>query len=260
MRLFKYFSLFLILALPAWGADFSTLADGGVHKVASVVDGDTVVLDNGKQVRLVGIQAPKLPLDRLNFKPWPLGDEAKAHLKSQILGQDVHLHLGTTAQDRHGRILAHVVRKSDGLWVQGDLLRRGLARVYTFPDNRKLGADMLALERQARKEGLGLWGLPYYAIRSAYTVRHDVGTFQVVEGKVFDVARVRKRIYLNFSADWRHDFTIQIDHKNEGLFTAQGIDLTQLKGKRVRVRGWVKQKNGPLIQLDHPERLEIIEP
>lgn len=257
MRLFTFVLVVLMTAVPAWAGP-EALRDGGTARVTSVVDGDTLVLNDGRRVRLVGLQAPKLPLGRANFKPWPLGLEAKALLESLAQGQDVQLRLGTTAKDRHGRMLAHLVRVSDGAWLQGALLAAGLARVYTFPDNRLLAAEMVALERQARADQIGLWALPYYAVRSADTVRFDVGTFQVVEDRVVDVAKVKKNIYLNFGADWRSDFTIKISTRLERLFTKADLDLLALKGQRVRVRGWIKDKNGPMIELDHPERLEII--
>ena len=47
-------------------------------KVVEVIDGDTVALDGGAQVRLVGLQAPKLPLGRPGFKTWPLAEAAAA--------------------------------------------------------------------------------------------------------------------------------------------------------------------------------------
>ena len=55
-----------------------------------VVDGDTVVLEDGRRVRLVGIQAPKLPLGRPGFERWPLADEAKHALESLVLGENRH--------------------------------------------------------------------------------------------------------------------------------------------------------------------------
>jgi len=257
MYMFKLICLLLVVTRPAWAGP-SALPDGGQARVTRVIDGDTIVLEDGRQVRLVGIQAPKLPLGRPDFKPWPLGKEAKARLQTLIKGQDVQLRLGTNPEDRHGRVLAHVVRVSDGLWLQGALLAAGLARVYTFPDNRILASEMLALERQARTDAIGLWALPYYAVRGADNVHHDIGSFQVVEDRVVDVAKVKKRIYLNFGADWRSDFTVKIKARYETLFQAAGVDLLALKGRRVRVRGWVKDQNGPMIELDHPERLEFI--
>ena len=73
-----------------------------------------LVLDDGRQVRLVGVQAPKLPLGRPGFKPWPLSRQSKALLERLVLNQTVELRLPTTAQDRHGR-----VRHPDGLGGHG---------------------------------------------------------------------------------------------------------------------------------------------
>lgn len=252
-----------LLSASAWAGGPSTPQDlpaGGEVVVQSVVDGDTVLLDDGRQVRLVGIQAPKLPLGRSNFPTWPLASEAKAHLQALVQGQRVALRLPPQAMDRHGRVLAHLVRVDDGMWVQGAMLAKGLARVYTFPDNRVLAAPMLALERQARADSTGIWGLPYYALRDGDNVRHDVGSFQIVEGRVVAAARIKKRIYLNFGADWRTDFTVKLATRDEKAFAQSGIDLLQLEGRRVRVRGWIKSENGAMIELDHPERLEVLNP
>jgi len=251
----------LMFALPTWAGGPGDLPDGGQARVVAVVDGDTVVLDDTRQVRLVGIQAPKLSLGRPHFTPWPLAEEAKTVLQQMVLGKTVELRLAPASEDRHGRVLAHVRVKEGtpggGVWLQAEMLKRGLARVYTFPDNRILANELLALERQARSDKLGIWGVAYYALRTLDNVRHDVGTFQIVEGRVLDTARVKKRIYLNFGADWRRDFTIKVNVQDASLFSDAGIDLVGLKGQRVRVRGWVKSQNGPMIELDHPERLEL---
>jgi len=247
----------LVPGLPARASGPDILADGGQARVAAVVDGDTVVLDDGREVRMVGIQAPKLPLGRPNFPTWPLGPEAKIALERMVLGRNVNVHLAPMPEDRHGRVLAHLTRSDDGLWLQGELLKQGLARVYTFPDNRVLAKELLGFERQARRDGVGIWALSYYDVRTAENVGRNIGTFQIVEGLVWDTAKVKKNIYLNFGADWRSDFTIKVKARREPLFRDAGIDLLGLKGKRVRVRGWVKSKNGPLIELDHPERLEL---
>ena len=66
------------------------LVEGETGLVASVVDGDTLVLDSGLEVRLVGMQAPKLPLGRPDFTAWPLAEEAKTALERMALGQAAH--------------------------------------------------------------------------------------------------------------------------------------------------------------------------
>src|SRR3546814_9669358 len=71
----------------------------------------------------------------------------------------------------------------EGVWVQGEMLRRGMARVYTFADNRALVAEMLALEREARAARRGIWGHPFYAVRRHDALDRHIGTFQLVEGR-----------------------------------------------------------------------------
>ena len=94
------------------------LQEGPTATVVEVVDGDTVVLDDGSQVRLVGIQTPKLALGRENFAEQPLAHEAKAALEEAVLNRQVTLAFDQTQMDRHGRWLAHLYR-DDGLWLQG---------------------------------------------------------------------------------------------------------------------------------------------
>lgn len=232
-------------------------------RVVGIVDGDTIVLgqpvEGAKEVRLVGIQAPKLPLGRRGFKTWPLADIARDALAVLLHRQDVTLQFTGPHMDRHRRLLAHVYR-SDGLWAQGEMLRSGLARVYTFADHRGLATEMYALEREARAAGRGIWAHPYYAIRQAAAIdREDIGTFQLIEGTVVDVSRVKKWIYINFGEDWRSDFTINVAAKLEPAFRDAGIDLMRLPGRHIRVRGWLNTYNGPTIEATHPEQLEILD-
>jgi hypothetical protein len=161
--------------------------------------------------------------------------------------------------DRHGRALAHLY-DSGGRWLQGEMLIRGLARVYSFADNRALVAEMLALEQAARDAGRGIWSEPYYRILDAGAIGPGIGGFQLVEGRVLDVALVRGRGYLNFGADWRTDFTLGLDAASLRRFAEAGVDLQSLEGRRVRARGWLRYFNGPMIEITHPEQIEVLSP
>ena len=248
---------FLVLLAGSAAAAPEALRPESWHEVTAVVDGDTLVLEGGREVRLVGLQAPKLPLGRRGFRAWPLADEAKAALEEIALGRRLGLAFTGRREDRHGRWLAHLER-ADGLWVQGMLLDRGLARVYSFADNRALVAEMLARERAARAAGLGIWAHPFYALRSPGTAAADIGSFQLVEGRVLAAAKVRGRVYLNFGPDWKTDFTISIAPKAWKLFAAEGIAPEDYRGRRLRVRGWLKSLNGPSIAASHPEQIEVL--
>ncbi len=193
MHRFVILLFLLIAAGPAWPAP---LTPGGSGRVAAIVDGDTLILDDGREVRLVGIQAPKLPLGRRNFKTWPLAARAKEALGALTLGKVLTLSYGGRRIDRYNRLLAHL-HDRDGRWIQGELLRGGMARVYSFADNRAVVAEMLTLEREARAARRGIWRNRFYRIRDAADSALDIGGFQLVEGRVHAVAPRRKRANTN---------------------------------------------------------------
>ena len=238
----------------------------GPFRPIEVIDGDTVLLDNGREVRFVGIQAPKLPLGRKNFRTWPLADEAKAAVEALLAGRRVFLHYGGRREDRHGRLLAHLVLEpSEGegtLWVQGQLLTAGMARVYSFFDNRSLVAEMLGLEEAARAAGAGIWSHPFYrpldAEALAEAPREHLGRFALVEGRVRSAAVVRGRGYLNFGRDWKRDFTASLAPRYRKAFESEGISIKSYEGLPVRIRGWLKSFNGPMIEITHPEQIEVL--
>lgn len=238
-----------------------------VATVTEIVDGDTLFIDvpfmDSREIRLVGIQSPKLPLGRSSFKAWPLAEEAKEFLSQLTLGKKVEISFGGRRMDRHGRLLAHLhVLTESGVrkWVQGEILLAGLARVYSFADNRSFVPELMALETSARRDRTGIWALLYYAVRNPDPVSLGklLGTFQLIEGRIVEATRVRGRTYLNFGSDWRSDFTVSIASKDTKKFKDSGVDLLALSGQSIRVRGWLDDRNGPMITLTHPEQLELL--
>lgn len=249
----------LLCATTVLAASPQTLENKGTAKTINVIDGDTITLDDGREIRLVGIQAPKIPLGRDGFKAWPLAEAAKKEMEKLSIGKSVTIYTGETPIDRHGRTLGHVmVNDNTNAWLQGEMLRRGLARVYTFNDNRALANEMLEIEKTARQNNIGIWAKPFYKIISDIEAADYVGTFQLIEGKVLSAQRVGTRVYLNFGPIWRTDFTILIEKDGLKMFAKSNIDPLSFQGKYVRVRGWIKNKNGPMIEASHPEQIENI--
>ena len=248
----------LAMVLVVAGADArAELKRAGSSTVRQVVDGDTVALEDGREVRLVGIQAPKLPLGRRGFRAWPLAAESKAALEKLALGKRVTLSFGGRRRDRHRRWLAHL-HLGDGTWIQGAMLTAGMARVYSFPDNRAVVGEMLKRERAARAARRGIWGHPYYRILDHRAAGRRVNAFQLVEGRILKIGRSRGRVFLNFGTDWKRDFTIVVERRWARQFPERGRGLVKLAGQRVRVRGWLKWRNGPMIAVTHPEQIEVL--
>ena len=243
----------LLAGLPAMARTVAPVESG---RVVEVTDGDTVTLAGGAEVRLVGIQAPKLALGRAGFRPWPLAEEAKAAVVALCLDRDATLGYVGQKIDRHGRLLAHLTC-APGTWVQGTMLTRGLARVYTFADNRARAAEMLALEAQARAAHRGIWSLPFYAVREARDTRLPTGSFQLVAGTVLDAAVVHGRAYLNFGPDRHTDFTVTVAPRDLDAFGG-AAGIAAYEGRRVRVRGWIARRDGPQVVATHPEQIEVL--
>lgn len=232
--------------------------DGVPRRVQAVVDGDTVILADQRRVRLTGIQAPELDPKRPDHV---FGREAKAALAALAEGREVELWRGGAAADRHGRTLAHL-RRTDGVWLQAEMLRRGMARVYTFPDARA-GADaLLGAEAEARRAKRGLWAIPFYAVREADDVERlarDADSFQIVRGEVVSAARPRDLLYLNFGRS-RGEFTVEIAPAQLKELALLGIDPRRLVGRMVEVRGWIQDREGPRLRLTHAEQLAVDPP
>lgn len=241
--------------------------------VARVLDGRTFVLGDGREVRLAAVEVPPLPLpDETGAAPGAA--VAKRALEALAGGDDVMLRRADAPTDRYGRVVAYayVERDGDELFVQGELIASGFARVGDQVGSRACAAELVRRESAARQAKLGLWADPYYQVLNAETpadVLAHRGRFALVEGKVVSVRESGSTIYVNFGRRWSEDFTVTISKRNRRNFTAAGLDVNGLAGRHVRVRGWVEERGGavgstgggnaggsPWIEADHPEQIE----
>lgn len=175
----------------------------------------------------------------------------------ELIGRQIIL--SWKGKDRYGCLLAHV-HLDDGRWLQQELVGLGLGRVRTRPDTRSRAQELLVSEEEARRNRRGLWSEGRYRIRDPQSVGAGLHSFQIVEGLVRGAARVRDRIYLNFGRDWRTDFTVSIGKGARQSFDAADLDPLDLEGQTIRVRGWIEDFNGPMIDATHPEQIEVIAP
>ncbi len=145
----------VLLLVPSAGAAKSRGEQ--LARIAYVVDGDTVALTNGARVRLVQIDTPEV-----YTAPECYGRQASAITKRLLPpGTLVNLYPepATDAVDRYGRLLRYVVRGSDGLNVNVQLVRLGAAAPYFYDHRRGRYASLLTrLALRARAMHIGLWG------------------------------------------------------------------------------------------------------
>lgn len=125
--------------------------------VVRAVDGDTLVLDGGEKLRLLGIDAPETERTRRKTGPECFGREASDRVRALTVGRRVRLEFepGET-RDRYGRTLAWV-RLEDGSLLNEALVRDGYARAYRRMPRSRLAA-FEAAEREAKSARRGLWG------------------------------------------------------------------------------------------------------
>jgi len=235
----------LSLAACGEGRRLDQLSAGERGRVTEVRSGDVLVLESGLVVRLVGLAAPRFGE--------PGAESSRAALQALAGGQTVALYYGGARRDAYGRALAQVRRTRDQRWVQGEMLRSGWARVWTFADNRALAAPMLADEARARAKSLGLWALPAYRVLLPAEIGPDAHGFQIVEGRVVKVTEGRSGTFLDFTPDLR-GFSVVIPPHNLATLRAADVSPQQMEGKLIRVRGIVGW--GGVMTVDHPEQIE----
>lgn len=242
------------------------LEPGPIRAVARILDSETIVLDDTREVRLVNALAPRPPdlaAAAEAIAAWEPATAARTALETLIAGRSVALAYAGRRTDRYGRLLAHV-RLADGddmAWIQGRLVAGGHARVYALPGSTACIAGLLALESEARRARRASWAHAAYQIRDATTPRELIrfrDTFQLVEGIARRVSDVRGQLYVNFGDDWRTDVTAHLAPS-----VRRGLDASrtpaELEGRRVRVRGWIEWRGGPFIDVYDAALLEVVE-
>jgi endonuclease YncB( thermonuclease family) len=217
--------------------------------VRHVLDGDSLVLADGRGLRLIGVNAPEMGRD--GAPDQPLARAARTLLAGLLEGQRVTLTYETERRDRYQRLLAHV-RLPDGRDPAEILLRQGLAWLVAIPPNVARAAPLAAVEAEARAAGRGVWGEPAYAPVPAERLGDADTGFRFVSGRVQALRAGRETYYLELAprvalaiprADWTRYFagTAGYDHPR------------QLIGRRVVARGWLAPgPRGLRLRAAHP--------
>ncbi|WP_210187060.1 thermonuclease family protein [Kaistia soli] len=225
-----------------------------------MIDGATLRLDDGLVVRLAGIAAPEPPL-AATPPAWPLAAASREALVRLALGKDVALEFPGADRDRYGRAVAVVTAEGAAGSLAEALLAEGLARVMPGDEASDCLSPLFATEREAREKRLGLWADPYYAIRAARdpALVDRADAYDLVEGRVVSVG-VRGRVaYLDFGRDWRTDFTAVVVEPAGEALAALGRAPVSLKGRQVRLRGWIERHDGPSLRVTNPAQLELLD-
>ncbi|MFB6116777.1 MAG: thermonuclease family protein [Candidatus Nanosalina sp.] len=155
-------ALYTAIDLPETGRNYQTT-------ISEVIDGDTLEVTGeiDTTVRLLGVDSAEIHSatnpeefnmkdtleNRECLKKW--GIKAKNYTKKKTGGRNISIHLDQKAERRgeYGRLLAYI--KFDNKTLNRQLIRKGLARVYTSSFTRL--QEYRKLEAYARKRNKGLW-------------------------------------------------------------------------------------------------------
>jgi endonuclease YncB( thermonuclease family) len=236
----------------------------GTAKVRAITDGRSFTLEDGREIRLAGIEVPLSPILGEAGPRAEAALAARTALETVLADQAVELRHTAASVDRYGRTiaLAYVMGDRARHSVAHEMLARGFARVSAHVGDRPCAEELWAQERAARQAKLGLWSEPYYVIVAADSgaeLAAERGRFTVAEGKVWSVRESTGTIYINFGRRWAEALTITISKRDESAFAAAGVVPKRLETRRIRARGWIEERSGPRIEATRPEQIEIVE-
>lgn len=249
MRIAPCLALCVFLGAPTLATAVECLPYGALNSghIRYVIDGDTVILDSGRHIRLIGLNAPEIGHHGASSDPF--ADAARTALKKRLIKADYRIQwsYGPQRHDRYGRTLAHLY--VHGIDAAKALLRAGLAAVIAIPPNIKRARCYSDAERTARRDERGIWAPDADVVRTA-TEPAGAG-FEIVTGPITQVKHKRSGTQLMLG----NHLQLWIPRADLHFFQRP---VKTLIGRKVLVRGWRYPFHGkPEIVVHHPIALTI---
>ena len=121
-----------------------------ITRVVEVIDGDTITIEGGYRVRYIGIDTPEIypGLEAYGQKAWQAN-------RKLVGNKPVRLERDISETDKYGRLLRYVY--VDGIFVNAELVRQGLAQVKAYPPDTKYQSYLEQMQTEAKLAGRGMW-------------------------------------------------------------------------------------------------------
>ena len=224
-----------------------------VVKINSVSDGDSLVLSDGRRLRLIHINTPEIHLKQ------PLAMEAKKALSELLQAKPVVMRIGVKPKDKHGRLLADLYLP-DGRSVTATMLSQGWGFLVVLAPNIDDAQCMLDASNEAKKKVLGVWSLSAYQAKSSKTLTSKHMGFQRIKGKLLSFQRSSDYWWL--SLEGSVVLRIELD---DWVFFDQNA-LSSSIGRDVLVSGWlvdrgkqeVSNRGRYMLLLSHSAQFEVL--
>jgi len=221
-------------------------------RVAWVYDGDTIRLEDGRKIRLVGINTPETGRGK---RPAQAGAEQAAQRLRQII--DAHdgqiaVRFGEDRYDRYDRMLAHLYTP-EGKSIGATLIREGHAAAITVPPNAWNADCYYSAEDTARKQKRGIWKTGTLGPSLSKELSRESRGFHIVRGRVIRVGHSRSATWLNLEGD----VALRIGEADKFYFPE--TDWDNMKDQVIEARGWIYTHKDQLrIKIRHPRTLRIL--
>ncbi|WP_157043513.1 thermonuclease family protein [Nitrobacter hamburgensis] len=220
----------------------------GAGVVSAVIDARTLRLDDGRDVRLAGVEV--------------VAEDSHDSLAAlaALIGRHVILRGERDDPDRYGRQSAFIYLDASASSVQSELLGRGEALASADVADKACAAELATAEAAARQTRRGTWASSV-VVKNADNpddILTRIGQFAVVEGKVLSVRQAGGTFYVNFGRRWTRDFAATISRRMMPSFEAAGVVPASFENRRVRVRGWVQRRGGPRIEVLRVGQIEVV--
>ncbi|MCC5796981.1 MAG: thermonuclease family protein [Methylophaga sp.] len=215
--------------------------------VKRVIDGDTVVLDDDRRVRLLGINTPEIANRYRDAEPG--GEAAKQWLEQRLADGVMFIEYDQTQLDQYGRLLAYCYNESGEMLNEG-LLRDGMAMMTILPPNMRHSEVFTELEQAAQRQQLGIWAMPEYQRNSVQIFKQSPPPrgWQRLLVRPVEIVEQRQSVLLRVN----DHFALRIADEHLPLFD----DLNNYLNQDWQVQGWLSRRQQSFfMQLRHPSAL-----
>ena len=240
----------VVVFRPALAADCPVDRVDEQVNIQQVFDGDTVELDDGRHIRLLGINAPEL--GHADRPSEPLAQQAREAL-SDLIGQaaSVGLRYESQRQDHYKRELAHLI--IDGrINAQQQLLEKGLVQAIAIPPNLWQQDCYQQSEDRAQHNGLGVWALDYFRPIDVGRQSPGRGGFRLLKGHIVHIGKTARSVWLDLAGG----MSLRIAREDWSSFPGQ--DWSRWQGRDIVARGWVYSNRGKWqLRIRHPQNIKI---
>lgn len=203
-----------------------------VAQVQRVIDGDTLRLVDGRNVRMIGLNTPETGKKGKTAEPFAEAARRRLQVLVDESAGQVTLRVGQQGKDRYGRTLANVYGR-DGANLEAQLLSEGLGYQVAVAPNVALVDCQRSAEQAARQARRGLWRDS--PVQPVARIGHS--GFAVVSGRVRDVQRNGGGLWIELQG------ALVLHIKPDRLASFDIKRLERMKGRQVEARGWVVDRS-----------------